>query len=222
MRNQLVICQLMRKSRVPTQVSRASQHQKQAYYHYTNDAFALHRAYLTKNGFRGLDTPFSHWCNRGGKRAYGQTACCINGVYHGRFATIEENLSNRSCGNNARPFCPGHGSPAVKCMYLHADGTIKPVSKSGRHGAKMHMYKALLHFPRCQCGDLRRTPGAPQSLPCYLERHLLQLFIDLHTSDPNHDIFADPAPGLVCLPLYSLGLRSRVGQNYAGISPPEY
>ncbi|KAK9486469.1 hypothetical protein V1527DRAFT_57436 [Lipomyces starkeyi] len=76
-----------------------------------------HWAYLTENGFRGLDTPFSHWCNRGNKRTDGQIAFCINGIYHGRFATVEENASHRYCANGARPLCPGHGVPAVNA-YL--------------------------------------------------------------------------------------------------------
>ncbi|KAK9482564.1 hypothetical protein V1527DRAFT_379317, partial [Lipomyces starkeyi] len=36
-----------------------------------------------------------------------------------------------------------------------------------------------------------------------LDRHLPQLFIDLHTSDPNHEIFGEAVQGLVPLPLYS-------------------
>ncbi|KAK9243652.1 hypothetical protein V1506DRAFT_555240 [Lipomyces tetrasporus] len=47
------------------------------------------------------------------------------------------------------------------------------------------------------------SPSAPHSPRLQLERTLLQLFIDLHTSEPNHEIFGEPAPGLVRLPLYS-------------------
>ncbi|KAK9241799.1 hypothetical protein V1506DRAFT_549599 [Lipomyces tetrasporus] len=41
-----------------------------------------------------------------------------------------------------------------------------------------------------------------------LEQLLLQLFIDLHTSNPDHEIFGKPAQGLVRLPLYS----ARIGE----------
>ncbi|KAK9484577.1 hypothetical protein V1527DRAFT_195576 [Lipomyces starkeyi] len=85
----------------------------------------LHWAYLTENGL-ALDTPFSHWCNRGEKRSDGQVAWCINGQYHGRFASYDENVSHKYCGNGARPLCPGHGIPKVNCIFTHPDGTIKP------------------------------------------------------------------------------------------------
>ncbi|KAK9429467.1 hypothetical protein V1505DRAFT_154281 [Lipomyces doorenjongii] len=82
------------------------------------DPTPLHWAYLTENGFEARYTPFSHWCNRGCKRSDGQVAFCINGLYHGRFATVAENASHQYCGNGARPICPGHGRRLLSA-YLH-------------------------------------------------------------------------------------------------------
>ncbi|KAK9354975.1 hypothetical protein V1523DRAFT_361222 [Lipomyces doorenjongii] len=79
----------------------------------------LHWKYLSDNASSAFLTPFSHACNRGKKRGDGQVAYCINGLYHGRFATISENASHKACGNRARPLCPGHGSPPVKCIYTN-------------------------------------------------------------------------------------------------------
>ncbi|KAK9359290.1 hypothetical protein V1504DRAFT_458405 [Lipomyces starkeyi] len=86
----------------------------------------LHWKYLSDNGLSALDTPFSHACNRGEKRDDGQVAFCINGLYHGRFATINESNSHRHCVNGARPLCPGHGSPPVKCIFTNPDGSLRP------------------------------------------------------------------------------------------------
>ncbi|KAK9235846.1 hypothetical protein V1525DRAFT_241230 [Lipomyces kononenkoae] len=87
---------------------------------------SLNWAYLTENGFRAIDTPFSHSCGRGLQRQDGQVAYCINGLHHGRFASVNENRSHRLCYHDARPLCPGHGEPPVKCIFTHPDGTLKP------------------------------------------------------------------------------------------------
>jgi hypothetical protein len=42
---------------------------------------------------------------------------CINGIYHGRLAT-RENESHKLCSNGARALCPGHwGSLNQMCVY---------------------------------------------------------------------------------------------------------
>ncbi|KAK9331759.1 hypothetical protein V1520DRAFT_61076 [Lipomyces starkeyi] len=60
------------------------------------------------------------------------------------------------------------------------------------------------------------NPGAPDSPQCDLERHILQLFIELHTSDPNHDIFGEPGPGLGRLPLYSSRVHEQSWSKVCG------
>lgn len=75
----------------------------------------------------GIQHPFSHACGRGGKRSDGQTAFCINAVYHGRFETPAVNESRKTlCTNGARVLCPGHGTPATKCIFTHSDGVLQP------------------------------------------------------------------------------------------------
>lgn len=75
----------------------------------------------------GIQHPFSHACGRGGKRSDGQTAFCINAVYHGRFETPAVNESRKTlCTNGARVLCPGHGTPATKCIFTHPDGVPQP------------------------------------------------------------------------------------------------
>ena len=70
-------------------------------------------------------SPFSHACRRGHLRSDGGVGC-INGVYHGRFATRYENESHKLCTNGALALCPGHGNPPVKCIFTHPDGTLQP------------------------------------------------------------------------------------------------
>lgn len=88
-------------------------------------------------GSRPIDSPFSHNCNNGADRA--GTAGCINGLEHGRFATREENESHKGCTNGARALCPGHGSPPVRCWFVHADGLPKPCRNQDNN------------VPHCQC-----------------------------------------------------------------------
>ncbi|KAK9247935.1 hypothetical protein V1506DRAFT_445816, partial [Lipomyces tetrasporus] len=57
------------------------------------DPTPRHWSYLTENGVRAIDTPFSHICGRGLKRQDGQVAYCVNGLHHGRSATVVENNS---------------------------------------------------------------------------------------------------------------------------------
>ncbi|KAK9326074.1 hypothetical protein V1517DRAFT_235910, partial [Lipomyces orientalis] len=57
------------------------------------------------------------------------------------------------------------------------------------------------------------SPEAPHSPSSDLERRLLQLFIDLHASDPTHDIFGEPAKGLIRLPLYTSRTNGQSWQN---------
>lgn len=76
-------------------------------------------------GRHAIAHPFSHTCGRG-LRVEGQQAACINGLHHGRFANRNENESHKLCTNGARCLCPGHGSPPVKCIFTHDDGTLKP------------------------------------------------------------------------------------------------
>lgn len=80
--------------------------------------------WLSATTTRGIDHPFSHSCGRGQKKE-GQDAYCINGLEHGRFASRNENESHKLCTYGARALCPGHGLPAVKCIFTHPDGTIK-------------------------------------------------------------------------------------------------
>ncbi|KAK9377578.1 uncharacterized protein V1513DRAFT_26 [Lipomyces chichibuensis] len=163
----------------------------------------LHWAYLAENGFRARDTPFSHWCNRGTKRNDGQVAFCINGVYHGRFATVEENMSHRYCGNGARPLCPGHGVPPVSCIFTNPDGSLRPCLNQEDKVPKCACVKPCYSISTVSMQRFIVNPSAPHSPQCYLEQHLLQRFIDFHTTDPSHQIFGEPSPGLVRLPLYS-------------------
>ncbi|KAK9487325.1 hypothetical protein V1527DRAFT_495178 [Lipomyces starkeyi] len=51
------------------------------------------------------------------------------------------------------------------------------------------------------------SPSIPHSARLDLEQHLFQLFIGLQTSNPNHEIFGEPA--LVRLPLYSSWSRGQ-------------
>lgn len=71
--------------------------------------------------------PFSHFCGRGLQKP-GQPGWCVNGLFHGRFATILENESHKYCGNGARALCPGHGDgqPLVHCIFTHPDGRLQP------------------------------------------------------------------------------------------------
>ena len=55
---------------------------------------------------RGLDSPFSHSCNRGLRKA-GQIGLCINNIHHSRFGTVAENASHKHCVNRARALYPG-------------------------------------------------------------------------------------------------------------------
>ncbi|KAI0879771.1 uncharacterized protein GGS22DRAFT_129006, partial [Annulohypoxylon maeteangense] len=75
-------------------------------------------------GQRPIDSPFSHACSNGSQRA--GVGGCINGVEHGRFATRGENESHKNCANGALALCPGHGTPPVKCVFVHKDGHPKP------------------------------------------------------------------------------------------------
>ena len=76
-------------------------------------------------GADAITHPFSHNCGRG-LRVEGQQTACINGLHHGRFADRAENESHKLCTNGARCICPGHGSPPIKCIFTHTDGTLKP------------------------------------------------------------------------------------------------
>ncbi|KAK9357952.1 hypothetical protein V1504DRAFT_462733 [Lipomyces starkeyi] len=89
------------------------------------DPSPIHWEYLNKDPVQTYHSPFSHSCNGGNKRNDGQVAYCIIGLYHGRFATIEENSSHLFC-SRARALCPGHGVPPVHCIFTHPDGTLKP------------------------------------------------------------------------------------------------
>ncbi|KAK9368606.1 hypothetical protein V1509DRAFT_556494, partial [Lipomyces kononenkoae] len=120
----------------------------------------LHWKYLSGNDSNALLSPFSHACNRGLKRDDGQVGFCVNGLYHGRFATITENQSHHPC----------------PCFSISTTEQFRRINTSA-------------------------------SLQVDLEQHLLQLFIDLHTSDPKHEIFGAPAQGLVRLPLYASRIR---------------
>ena len=78
---------------------------------------------------RAIDSPFSHTCSRGGPRIDQiSSAVCLNGIYHGRFASREEIESHKLCSNGARALCPSHGDPLdlIKCVFTHPDGTIMP------------------------------------------------------------------------------------------------
>lgn len=69
---------------------------------------------------------FSHFCGRGEVRADDQVGRCLNGVTHGRFETRVVNEDRKKCTNGARALCPGHGEPAVKCIFARPDGQLAP------------------------------------------------------------------------------------------------
>ncbi|KAK9352184.1 hypothetical protein V1523DRAFT_414767 [Lipomyces doorenjongii] len=183
---------------------------------FLRDPSTLHWQYLSEDKQQAMNTPFSHACNRGTKRHDGQVGYCVNGLYHGRFATRAENLSHRQCGNGARALCPGHGAPPVYCIFTHPDGTIKPCINQ------------LDHVPRCCCEKYCFIPSALSSYPLEpiaetprtrddLAKMIFQLFVNLHSSDPSHDIFGEPAEGLVRLPLRSPKMQSsqKISRNVA-------
>lgn len=95
---------------------------------------AEHWDFLTEG--EGMESPFSHACNRGAQAA-GQVGC-INALQHGRFTTRLENESHEGCGG-ARIFCSGHGSPAIKCIFTHDDGFPQPCRMMTDH------------VPACRC-----------------------------------------------------------------------
>jgi hypothetical protein len=91
-------------------------------------------------GITSADTPFSHACNAGFNKP-GETGC-INGLEHGRFATVQENDSHKSCKNGAAALCPGHGEPSVKCIFVHSDGLPKPCRNKASHVPMCHCSRA--------------------------------------------------------------------------------
>jgi hypothetical protein len=92
----------------------------------------------TTIGQRPIDHPFSHACGNGAT-ADNNDPGCINGLDHGRFATRDENESHKLCRNGARALCPGHGSPLIRCIFVHADGLPRPCRMVEDY------------VPRCQC-----------------------------------------------------------------------
>ncbi|KAK9357295.1 hypothetical protein V1504DRAFT_481551 [Lipomyces starkeyi] len=102
--------------------------------------------------------PFARLCCGQRERSDGSIAYCVNGLYHGTFATGGENQSGNVCTHS--------------------------VSLSTQPFAEI-------------------SPSAPHSPRSELEQCLLQLFIDLHTCAPHHELFGEPGQGLVRSPLYA-------------------
>ena len=88
-------------------------------------------------GSQLIDNPFSHRCGNGSQTA--GVPGCINGLDHGRFATRDENESHKRCANGALALCPGHGEPAVRCIFVHPDGHPRPCRMMEEH------------VPACRC-----------------------------------------------------------------------
>ncbi|KAK9389211.1 hypothetical protein V1515DRAFT_614097 [Lipomyces mesembrius] len=119
------------------------------------DPTSSHWACLVETGTLVSYRPFARLCCGKRERSDGTIAYCVNGLYHGTFATGHENHS----------------------------GDIRAYSVS-----------------------LPSTPHSPRSV---LEQCLLQLFVDLHASNPNHEILGEPGQGLIRLSLYA----SRKGEQ---------
>lgn len=68
------------------------------------------------------DCVYSHACGNGESKSRDDKSGCVN-PDHGRITTRAENESHKLCTYGARCLCPGHGSPPVKCIFVHRDGT---------------------------------------------------------------------------------------------------
>jgi hypothetical protein len=84
------------------------------------------------------ESPFSHRCGRGHLRNDGSIGC-LNGVFHGTFATRAENEGKKMCTYGALALCPGHGPKLLKCIFTSPDGDLQ----------KCRMTED--HVPKCAC-----------------------------------------------------------------------
>jgi hypothetical protein len=100
-----------------------------------------------ENGSRSIDSPFTHWCHNGHGSKGGRisrTLGCVNGVQHGAFGTVQENVDQKKCRNRDRSLCPGHGPSKLGfCIFVHGNGA----------------QKACLNYPE----------GKPQQCPCEIK-----------------------------------------------------
>jgi hypothetical protein len=89
----------------------------------TTEGWAALTGQLEKSG-RSIDTPFTHSCHNGQGSKGGLivgTLACVNGIEHGRLATVQENAEQKNCRFGDRVRCPGHGTPLAVCIFVDPD-----------------------------------------------------------------------------------------------------
>lgn len=92
----------------------------------TTEGWAALTGQLERSG-RSVDTPFTHSCHNGHGSKGGLvagTAACVNGIEHGRFSTVQENMEQKDCRFGDRAGCPGHGIPLAICIYVNPDSGL--------------------------------------------------------------------------------------------------
>lgn len=75
---------------------------------------------------------FDHFCGNGAASHENDAALyCLNGIQHGGFASLTDNMSRKSCAGGCLALCPGHGPKNQGCLWVDKDtGHLKPCLNS--------------------------------------------------------------------------------------------